>query len=48
MKPINEIKEFAMSNNAEAFDKFCDENKIVNGWLDVNIMDYNEEYYNLI
>jgi hypothetical protein len=48
MKPINEIKEFAMSNNAEAFDKFCDENKIVNGWLDVNIMDYNEDYYNVV
>jgi hypothetical protein len=47
MKTINEIKEFAQANDAVAFEKWCDENKIYISWLDVNLMDYNEDYYNV-
>lgn len=48
MRTINEIKEFAQANDATAFEKWCDENKIYISWLDVNIMDYNEDYYNVV
>lgn len=47
-KTVNEVKEFAMSNDANGFEQYCTENNIDVSWLDVNIMDYNEDYYNVV
>ena len=47
IKTINEIKEFAQNNDAEAFEKYCTENGIFVEWLDVTITNLNEEYYNI-
>ena len=45
---LQNIKEFAQTNNAADFDKWCNDNKIVAEWLDIdNIMDLNEGYYNV-
>lgn len=47
-KTVNEVKEFAMNNDANGFEQYCTENNIDVSWLDVNIMDYNEDYYNVV
>jgi dsDNA-binding SOS-regulon protein len=47
MKTLNEIRTFAETNDAVAFDKWCDTNSISNEWLDVTITDFNDEYYNV-
>ena len=46
MKTLNEIRTFAETNDAVAFDKWCDANSISNEWLDVTITEFNDEYYN--
>jgi Mlc titration factor MtfA (ptsG expression regulator) len=47
-KTINEVKEFAMNNDANGFEKWCDENKIDVNWLDVSLDNFNREYYNVV
>ena len=47
MKTLNEIRTFAETNDAVAFDKWYDTNSISNEWLDVTITDFNDEYYNV-
>ena len=47
MKPLSEIQAFAETNDAVAFDKYCDTNGISNEWLDVTVTDFNDEYYNV-
>ena len=48
MKTLNEIRTFAETNDAVAFDKYCDTNGISNEWLDVTITDFNDGYYNVV
>ena len=48
MKTLNEIRTFAETNDAIAFDKYCDTNGISNEWLDVTITDFNDGYYNVV
>ena len=48
MKTLNEIRTFAETNDAVAFDKYCDVNGISNEWLDVTITDFNDGYYNVV
>lgn len=47
MKTLNEIRTFAETNDAVAFDKYCDVNGISNEWLEVCVTDFNDEYYNV-
>ena len=47
MKTINEIRTFAENNDAVAFDKWCDDNKVFVEWLDVTLTDFNDGYYNV-
>lgn len=47
MKTLNEIRTFAETNDAVAFDKYCTENQISNEWLDVTLTDFNDEVYNV-
>jgi hypothetical protein len=47
MKTLSEIQAFAETNDAVAFDKYCDTNGISNEWLDVTVTDFNDEYYNV-
>jgi len=47
MRTINEIRTFAENNDAVAFDKWCDDNKVMNEWLDVTLTDFNDGYYNV-
>ena len=47
MRTINEIRIFAETNDAVAFDKWCDTNGIPNEWLDVTLTDFNDGYYNV-
>ena len=44
---LSQIKAFAETNDAVAFDKFCDDNQIANEWLDVTLTDFNDGYYNV-
>ena len=48
MKTLNEIRTFAETNDAVAFDKYCDVNGISNEWLDVTVTDFNDGYYNVV
>ena len=48
MKTINEIRTFAETNDAVAFDKWCDDNGVMNEWLDVTLTDFNDGYYNVV
>ena len=48
MRTLNEIRTFAETNDAVAFDKYCDTNGISNEWLDVTITDFNDGYYNVV
>ena len=48
MRTINEIRTFAENNDAVAFDKWCDDNGVVNEWLDVTLTDFNDGYYNVM
>ena len=45
---LNEIRTFAETNDAVAFDKWCDVNGISNEWLDVTVTDFNDGYYNVV
>ena len=47
MKILNEIQAFAETNDAVAFDKYCETNGIWNDWLDVTITNFNDGYYNV-
>jgi hypothetical protein len=47
MITIKEIRIFAENNDAVAFDKWCDDNGVLNEWLDVTLTDFNDEYYNV-
>lgn len=47
MKTINEIKAFATTTDAEGFENYCTENKIMVEWLDVTLTDMNDGYYNV-
>ena len=46
MKTLSEIQAFAETNDAVAFDKYCDTNGISNEWLDVTLTNFNDGYYN--
>jgi hypothetical protein len=48
MRTLAEIRTFAETNDAVAFDKYCDVNGISNEWLDVTITDFNDGYYNVV
>ena len=48
MKALTEIQAFAETNDAVAFDKYCDTNGISNEWLDVTLTDFNDGYYNVV
>lgn len=48
MMTLNEIRTFAETNDAVAFDKWCDVNGISNEWLDVTLTDFNDGYYNVV
>lgn len=43
----SDIKKFAQSHSASEFEKYCDINNIHCSWLDVNIMNYDQDYYNV-
>ena len=47
MKTLSEIQAFAETNDAVAFDKYCDTNGISNEWLDVTLTNFNDGYYNV-
>ena len=47
MKNLNEIRTFAETNDAVAFEKYCKTNHVCNEWLDVSMMNFNDEYYNV-
>lgn len=42
-----ELKAIAPTINAVEFEELCERNGIHTSWLDVNLMNYNEEYYNV-
>jgi hypothetical protein len=48
MTTITNILNAAKSLNAQNFAKFLDNNKISFTILDCNIMDYNDDYFNII
>jgi hypothetical protein len=48
MKTLSEIRIFAETNDAVAFDKWCDTNRISNEWLEVTLTDFNDGYYNVL
>ena len=42
-----ELKAIAPTITAAEFEELCERNGIFVSWLDVNLMNYNEEYYNV-
>jgi len=46
MKLKNILKK-AKHSNAIEFERFLTKNNIKNTWLDVDIMDYNRDYFNI-
>jgi hypothetical protein len=42
-----ELMAIAPTINAVEFEALCEKNRIHTSWLDVNLMNYNEEYYNV-
>ncbi len=42
-----ELKAIAPTITAVEFEALCERNGIHTSWLDVNLMNYNEEYYNV-
>jgi hypothetical protein len=42
-----ELKAIAPTITAVEFEELCERNGIFVSWLDVNLMNYNEEYYNV-
>lgn len=48
MTTITNILNAAKSLNAQNFASFLDNNKIAFTILDCNIMDYNDDYFNII
>ncbi len=42
-----ELKAIAPTITAVEFEELCERNGIHTSWLDVNLMNYNEEYYNV-
>jgi hypothetical protein len=42
-----ELIAIAPTITAAEFEALCEKNRIHTSWLDVNIMNYNEDYYNV-
>jgi hypothetical protein len=47
MITLNEIRTFAQNNDAVEFERWCDINGLPVEWLDVNLTDFNEGYFNV-
>jgi hypothetical protein len=47
MITLNEIRTFAENNNAAEFWEWCDINGLPFEWLDVNLTDLNDGYFNI-
>lgn len=43
----SDIKAIAAVKDAVGFERFCKDNNIEVTWLDVNLSNFNEDYYNV-
>ena len=44
----SDIKAIAKVKDAVGFDRFCEDNNIINEWLEVTLTDFNDGYYNVV